>query len=62
MTEYNMTYSNMINSIIVQVFLVACIALFLLIRSEPRMSFVPTMLMNVLQQQTGKKPDAHTTA
>jgi hypothetical protein len=56
MSDYNMTYSNMVNSIIIQVFLVVCIVLFLLIRSEPRVAFVPASLMSVLKGTTSKSP------
>jgi hypothetical protein len=47
--EYNMTYSNMILSLVVQFFLVACIVLFLLIGPEPRTSLVPNSLLRVLR-------------
>ncbi len=43
-----MTYSNIVNSLVVQFFLVACIILFLLIGSEPRESFLPPYIRSVL--------------
>jgi hypothetical protein len=48
MVEYNMTYSNIVNSLVVQFFLVACVILFLLIGSEPRSTFLPPYIRGVL--------------
>ena len=52
MADYNMSYSNIINSLIAQFFLVACIVLFLLIGPQPRAALVPPALLGALQRGT----------
>jgi hypothetical protein len=52
MADYNMSYSNIVNSLVVQFFLVACIVLFLMIGSQPRAALVPPALLGALQRST----------
>lgn len=46
--KYDMTTSDMINSLIVQIFLVATIVVLLMISVEPRSSLVPLPLLRLL--------------
>ena len=43
--QYDMSYSDIVNNLILQVFLVATIAMLLLISVEPRMSLIPPPLL-----------------
>ncbi len=53
-----MTYSNIINSLVAQFFLVACIVLLLMIGPEPRVTLIPpaiAKLIGIEQAQSGAK-------
>lgn len=49
MVELNLSYYNIINSLIVQFFLIACIVLFLMTGGQPRSALVPPALLARMQ-------------